>query len=99
MKTIRRIVQNETFSAYILIPIALLAIALGAHFDAHFLEQARQIAGWHFTIREFTLDYLLGFFFYSVWPPQLFSFISTTESTAPRPLVGESRWPLICLSF
>ena len=66
MKTILRIVKNETFSAYILIPVALLGIALGAHFDAHFLEQIREIAGWHFTIREFTLDYLLGFFFYSV---------------------------------
>jgi NhaA family Na+:H+ antiporter len=44
----------------------LLAIALGNHFDSQFLEQVRSIAGWHFTIREFTLDYLLGFFFYSV---------------------------------
>ena len=66
VKTIIRIIRNETFSAYILIPIALLAIALGSHFDAHFLEQSRQISGWRFTIREFTLDYLLGFFFYSV---------------------------------
>ena len=66
MRTLLRIVKNETFSAYILIPVGLLAIALGAHFDSHFLEQHRQIAGWHFTIREATLDYLLGFFFYSV---------------------------------
>jgi len=66
MRTLLRIVKNETFSAYILFPIALLAIALGSHFDSHFLEQTRTIAGWHFTIREFTLDYLLGFFFYSV---------------------------------
>ena len=66
MRTLLRIFKNETFSAYILIPIGLLAIALGSHFDSHFLEQTRTIAGWHFTIREFTLDYLLGFFFYSV---------------------------------
>jgi Na+:H+ antiporter, NhaA family len=66
VKTILRIVKNETFSAYILIPVGLLAIAIGSHWNAHFLEQMRSIAGWHFTIREFTLDYLLGFFFYSV---------------------------------
>lgn len=66
VKTILRIVRNETFSAYILLPVGLLAIILGNHFDAHFLEQGRQFVGWHFTIREFTLDYLLGFFFYSV---------------------------------
>jgi len=66
VKTLLRIIKNETFSAYILIPIALLAIAIGSHWNAHFLEQNHSIAGWHFTIREFTLDYVLGFFFYSV---------------------------------
>ena len=66
MNTFLRIVKNETFSAYLLIPIALLAILLGSNFDSHFLEQSRQIANWHFNLREFTLDYLLGFFFYNI---------------------------------
>ena len=66
MNTFLRIVKNETFSAYLLIPTALLAILLGLHFDSHFLEQSRQIANWHFNLREFTLDYLLGFFFYNI---------------------------------
>ena len=66
MNSLLRIIKNETFSAYLLIPIALLAILLGAHFDSHFLEQGRQISNWHFTIREFTLDYLLGYFFYNI---------------------------------
>jgi NhaA family Na+:H+ antiporter len=61
-----RIVKNETFSAYLLIPVALIAIALGTHFDSHFLEATHHIGNWHFTIREFTLDYLLGFFFYNI---------------------------------
>ena len=56
MKTILRIVKNETFSAYILIPIALLAIAIGSHWNAHFLEQMRSIAGWHFTCLLYTSD-------------------------------------------
>ncbi len=66
MKTLARIVKNETFSAYILIPLGILAMLLGTHFDSHFLEQTHRIAGWHFTIREATLDYLLGFFFYGI---------------------------------
>jgi len=32
-----RIIKNETFSAYLLIPVALIAIALGSHFDSQFL--------------------------------------------------------------
>lgn len=66
MHTFLRIVKNETFSAYLLIPVALLAIFLGAQIDSHFLEQSRHISNWHFTIREFTLDYLLGYFFYNI---------------------------------
>lgn len=66
MNTFLRIVKNETFSAYLLVPTALIAILLGVHFDSHFLEQSRQIANWHFNLREFTLDYLLGFFFYNI---------------------------------
>lgn len=66
MKTLLRVMRNETFSAYILIPIGLLSIALGANFNSHFLEQTHRISGWHFTIREATLDYLLGFFFYAI---------------------------------
>ena len=66
MNTFLRIVKNETFSAYLLIPIALLAILLGGHFDSHLFEQARQIGNWHFDLRGLTLDYLLGFFFYNI---------------------------------
>lgn len=66
MNIFLRIIKNETFSAYLLIPVALLAIALGANVDSHFLVAARHIGNWHFTIREFTLDYLLGFFFYNI---------------------------------
>lgn len=66
MNTFLRIIKNETFCAYLLIPIALFAIALGSHFDSHFLEQARQIGNWNFNLREVTLDYLLGLFFYNI---------------------------------
>ena len=66
MRTLLRIIKNETFSAYILIPLGLLAIVLGSHFGSHFLESSRHILDWHFTIREATLDYLLGFFFYAI---------------------------------
>ena len=66
MSAFLRIIKNETFSAYLLIPVALIAIALGSHFDSQFLEATRHIGSWHFTIREFTLDYLLGFFFYNI---------------------------------
>ena len=66
MKTLLRIIKNETFCAYLLIPVGLLAIGLGANFNGHFLEQHQRIGGWHFTIREATLDYLLGFFFYVI---------------------------------
>ena len=66
MRTFLRIIKNETFSAYILIPIALLAIALGAHLDSHFLIQVHHLGNWHFNLRELTLDYLLGFFFYNI---------------------------------
>ena len=66
MSAFLRIVKNETFSAYILIPIALLAIALGLHIDNHFLVQAHLIGNWHFNLRELTLDYLVGFFFYNI---------------------------------
>ena len=66
MKTLLRIIRNETFSAYILIPIGLLAILLGAHVDSHFLVQTHQIGNWHFNLRGLTLDYLIGFFFYNI---------------------------------
>ena len=66
MNIFLRLVKDETFSAYLLIPVALLAILLGAHIDSHFLEQSHQILNWHFTLRELTLDYLLGFFFYNI---------------------------------
>jgi NhaA family Na+:H+ antiporter len=66
MNTFLRIIKNETFSAYLLIPVALIAVAIGANFDNHFLEAARQIGSWHFDLRGLTLDYLLGFFFYNI---------------------------------
>jgi len=66
VKTLLRIIRNETFSAYILLPIGLLAILLGAHVDSHFLVQTHQIGNWHFNLRELTLDYLIGFFFYNI---------------------------------
>ena len=66
MNPFLRIAKNEAFSAYILIPIALVAILLGSHIDGQFLEQTRHIGNWNFTLRGFTLDYLLGFFFYSI---------------------------------
>ncbi len=66
MKMLARIVKNETFSAYLLIPLGLLAILLGSHIDSHFLEQTHRIAAWNFSLREATLDYLLGFFFYGI---------------------------------
>ncbi len=66
MSAFLRIVKNETFSAYLLLPVAVLAILLGAHFDSHFLEQSRQFSNWHFNLRGLTLDYLLGYFFYNI---------------------------------
>jgi NhaA family Na+:H+ antiporter len=66
MKTFLRIVKNETFSAYILIPVALLALVCGANFNDHFLVAPHHIASWHFDLRGLTLDYLLGYFFYSI---------------------------------
>ncbi len=66
MKTFLRIIKTETFSAYILLPIAFLAILLGALVDSHFLVQTHQIGNWHFNLRELTLDYLIGFFFYNI---------------------------------
>jgi Na+/H+ antiporter NhaA len=61
-----RIIKNETFSAYLLIPVALLAVLLGAHFNSHFLEESHQFLNWHFNLRGVTLDYLLGYFFYNI---------------------------------
>ena len=66
MNTFLRIIKNETFCAYLLIPIALLAIVLGSHFESHFLEQTLHIGNWNFNLRELTLDYLLGLFFYNI---------------------------------
>ena len=66
MKTLLRIIRNETFSAYLLIPVGLLAILLGNQIDSKFLETTHHIIDWHFNLRGLTLDYLLGFFFYSV---------------------------------
>jgi NhaA family Na+:H+ antiporter len=66
MKTLLRIIRNETFSAYLLIPVGLLAIILGSQIDSRFLETTHHIADWHFNLRGLTLDYILGFFFYSV---------------------------------
>ncbi len=78
MRTLLRIIKNETFSAYILIPIGVLAIALGSHFNSNFLEQSRHIFGWHFNLREATLDYLLGFFFYAIGLELRFEFLEGT---------------------
>ena len=66
MKTLLRIIRNETFSAYLLVPVGLLAIILGSQIDSRFLETTHHIADWHFNLRGLTLDYILGFFFYSV---------------------------------
>ena len=66
MKTLLRIIRNETFSAYLLMPVGLLAIILGSQIDSRFLETTHHIADWHFNLRGLTLDYILGFFFYSV---------------------------------
>jgi len=66
VKTLLRIIRNETFSAYLLIPVGLLAIILGSQIDSKFLETTHDIADWHFNLRGLTLDYILGFFFYSV---------------------------------
>ena len=66
MKHLLRIIRNETFSAYLLIPVGILAIILGSQIDSRFLETVHHISNWHFNLRGLTLDYLLGFFFYSV---------------------------------
>ena len=39
---------------------------LGYQIDSKFLETTHDIADWHFNLRGLTLDYILGFFFYSV---------------------------------
>jgi len=66
MKTLLRIIRNETFSAYLLIPVGLLAILLGNQIDSKFLETTHHIIDWHINLRGLTLDYILGFFFYSI---------------------------------
>lgn len=66
MKTILSIIRNETFSAYILIPIAGLAILLGANYDNHFLEVPHSFLGSNLDLTQITLDFLLGFFFFNI---------------------------------
>jgi len=66
LKILLRIIENETFSAYLLLPISLLSIVLGSHFGSNFFEQSRSVLGWKFSITEITLNFLLGFFFYNI---------------------------------
>lgn len=66
LKTILSIIKNETFSAYILIPIEILSIFLGSRFDRQFLEAPHSFLGSNLSLTQFTLDFLLGFFFFNI---------------------------------
>ena len=66
MRTLIRIIRNETFAAYLLLPVGIIAILFGSHYGSHFFEVNRQIFGFNFNWNNFILQFLLGFFFYNI---------------------------------
>jgi len=66
LKTVISIIKNETFSAYLLIPIAVMSIFLGGRFSHQFLVEPHSFLGSNLSLTQITLDFLLGFFFFNI---------------------------------
>ena len=58
--------MTETFSAYLLLPVAFLAIGVGHFQSGDLLNSERNVLGFHTNIYNFVIEYLLAIFFFKI---------------------------------